>query len=182
MQIFSTKTDKAKQTLVEQIILDNYNRYYRMAYSYVHNDMDACDIVQNGAYKAIRSSRTLKNSNYAETWVYRIMINECFRFLNQPKHISYESISEENGGEIAYQEDHYLELDLYKALMLLSDKDKAVILLKYFEDRTLEEIADILDENINTIKSRLYRGMKKLRKFLSDEGGKPQNQNNRTGR
>ena len=51
----------------------------------------------------------------------------------------------------------------------LPDKDKAIVILKYFEDKTLEEIADILNENISTIKSRLYRSMKKLRDALSND-------------
>ena len=51
----------------------------------------------------------------------------------------------------------------------LEEKDKAIIILKYFEDKKLEEIAYILDENVNTIKSRLYRSMKKLRSTLSSE-------------
>ena len=45
----------------------------------------------------------------------------------------------------------------------LPEQDKAIIVMKFFEDKKLEEIADILNENINTIKSRLYRSMKKLR-------------------
>ena len=55
-----------------------------------------------------------------------------------------------------------------RAIDALEDKDKAIIILKYFEDKKLEEIADILEENVNTIKSRLYRNMKKLRTVLSD--------------
>ena len=42
-------------------------------------------------------------------------------------------------------------------------KDKAIIILRFFEDRKLDEIADILDENLSTVKSRLYRVMSKLR-------------------
>lgn len=154
--------------MIEQIILENYNQYYRIAYSYVHNDMDASDIVQNGAYKAIRGSHTLKQPEYAQTWVYRIMLNECFRFLDQPKFISYESIQEETGNEIEYK-DHYENFDLQRALATLSDKDKAVVILKYFEEKKLDEIADILDENVNTVKSRLYRSLKKMRVVLSNE-------------
>ena len=44
---------KEKEQTIEQLLLENYNTYYRLAYSYVHNDADASDIVQNGAYKAI---------------------------------------------------------------------------------------------------------------------------------
>lgn len=48
---------KTKEKVVEDLLLKNYNQYYRLAYSYVHNDADAGDIVQNGSYKAIKNSR-----------------------------------------------------------------------------------------------------------------------------
>lgn len=64
-----------KEQKIEELLLENYNRYYRLAYSYVHNEADAADIVQNGAYKAIRNSDSLKNVEYAQTWIYRIMLN-----------------------------------------------------------------------------------------------------------
>ena len=67
------------------------------------------------------------------------------------------------------KEDHYANVDLQRALDGLPDKDKAIVILKYFEDKKLEEIAEILEENVNTVKSRLYRSMKKLRGILSDE-------------
>ncbi len=51
---------KTKEKAVEDLLLQNYDQYYRLAYSYVHNEADAGDIVQNGAYKAIRSSSDLK--------------------------------------------------------------------------------------------------------------------------
>ena len=56
MQIFARKgtAKSANKDLLETILLKKYDQYYRLAYSYVHNDADACDIVQNGAYKALR--------------------------------------------------------------------------------------------------------------------------------
>ena len=60
-------------------------------------------------------------------------------------------------------------MDLQRAMDALPKKDKVIIILKYFEDKRLEEIAEILNENINTIKSRLYRSMKKLRSVLEEE-------------
>jgi len=170
VHIFSRKN--TNQELIEQLILENYNQYYRIAYSYVRNEADACDIVQNGAYRAIRGSHTLKKAAYAQTWVYRIMLNECFRFLRQPKHLSYEELQDEMGNEPFYTEDGSASLDLQRALDALPEQDKAVILLRYFEDMKLEEIAMILEENLSTVKSRLYRSMKKLRGALGeDEGG-----------
>lgn len=169
MQIFARKgtAKSANKDLLETILLKKYDQYYRLAYSYVHNDADACDIVQNGAYKALRGSGTLKNAAYAETWVYRIMLNECFRHLRQPRKYSYESM-QETGFELSYTEDNCDKIDLRRALDALQEKDKAVVILRYFEDRKLEEIADILEENVNTVKSRLYRSIKKLRDHLED--------------
>ena len=135
-----------------------------MAMSYVHNESDAMDIVQEGAYKAIKNSKSLKEPAFAGTWIYRIMLNEVYRFLKKNKGISFlEEVT-----EISY-EDKYENIDLKQALDNMSVKDKAVIELKYFEDLKLEEIADILEENISTVKSRLYRGLKKLRIQLQED-------------
>ncbi len=152
-----------KEQKIEHILLENYNSYYRLAYSYVHNEADAGDIVQNGAYKAILHSDKLKQEEYAATWVYRIMLNEIFRLLKKEQPISLDAVEVEHG-----KEDTYENLDLRRALDAMPQEDKAVIELKYFEDMKLTEIAEILDENVNTVKSRLYRGLKKLRLELSD--------------
>lgn len=160
---------KKKEQAIERILTQNYNSYYRLAYSYVHNEMDAGDIVQNGAYKAILNSHTLKQEGYASTWVYRIMMNEIFQFLRTRQAAGREvlAFSDENQPEPG-TEDRYEDIDLRRALDSMPDKDKAVIELRYFEELKLEEIAEILNENVNTIKSRLYRGLKKLRMELED--------------
>lgn len=168
MHFFFEKKDRKNQKLIEGIILEKYNQYYRLAYRYVQNEADACDIVQNGAYKALRSGHTLKKTEYAETWVYRIMLNECFRYVAQPKFLSYEAMQDQNGTKAEGKEDHYADIDLQRAWDTLGDKDKAIVILKYFEEKKLEEIAEILDENVNTIKSRLYRSIKKLGSALSE--------------
>ena len=126
---FSGKNHKEQK--IEQLLLENYNKYYRLAYSYVHHEADAADIVQNGAYKAIKNSDALKQ--------------------------------EEEG-----REDRYENIDLRRALDAMEERDKAVIELRYFEDMKLEDIARVLGENQNTVKSRLYRGLKKLRLELTD--------------
>ena len=162
-----------KEQLVEEILLEQYDQYYRLAYSYVHNEADAADIVQNGAYKAIRKCATIQKTEYAKTWVYRIMLNEIFRALKEPKLISFEAALED--GQMTNEieqasavEDTYEDVDLQRALHTLEPKDKAVVELRYFEDLKIEEIAEILQENVSTVKSRLYRSMKKLRVKLEE--------------
>lgn len=164
MNIFSGK-DKEKEKKIEEILLQNYDSYYRLAYSYVHNEADAGDIVQNGAYKAIRGSHTLERAEYAATWIYRIMLNEIFRFCKErgKNIVSLDEMPIEQG-----KEDTYIDIDLQRALDTLSPQDKAVVELRFFEDKKLEDIADILEENVSTVKSRLYRSMKKLRIELEE--------------
>lgn len=165
------KTEKK----IEQILLENYNSYYRLAYSYVHNEADAGDIVQNGAYRAILNSSTLRQEEYAATWVYRIMLNEIFRFLRKERPAS-QSADGGRGAIVSFEEmtvepgkvDQYENIDLRRALDSMSQEDKAVIELRYFEELKFDEIAEVLGENVSTVKSRLYRGLKKLRLELSD--------------
>ncbi len=165
MQSFSGK-EKTNEKIVETVLLENYDRYYRLAYSYVKNEADAADIVQNGAYKAIRNSKSLRNTEFAGTWIYRIMLNEIFRFCKKkgPVVVSLEDIPVEQG-----KEDVYEDIDLKEALDSLNAEDKAVIQLRFFEDKSLNEIAEILGENLNTVKSRLYRGLRKLKLQLAEE-------------
>ena len=78
------RTDE-KEAVIEQILCEKYNSYYRMAYSFVRNEADAEDIVQEGAYRAIKNSNSLKCTEFASTWIYRIMLNEIYRSLGHKK-------------------------------------------------------------------------------------------------
>ena len=151
---------------ISSFLLEQYDRYYRLALSYVHKEEDAADIVQNGAYKAILNSSSLKNPEYASTWVYRIMLNEIFSFYREKRVASLEEMETER--ETLSVEDTYENFDLKQALNALSKEDKAVVELRYFEDMKLEEISEILEENISTVKSRLYRSLKKLKVKLGE--------------
>ena len=125
----------SRERVVEQLLLEQYDRYYRLALSYVHKEEDAADIVQNGAYKAILNSSRLKNPEYASTWVYRIMLNEIFSFYREKRVASLEEMETER--ETLSVEDTYENFDLKQALNALSKEDKAVVELRYFEDMKL---------------------------------------------
>ena len=148
----------------EQILTENYERYYRLAYSYMRNEDDALDVVQESAYRAIRDCRKVRNKDYLSTWIYRIVVNTALDMLRRKKK---ENITEELP-EIPV-EDQYQDLELRTVLNQLDDKSRTMILLRYFEDLKLEDIADIVGDNLNTVKARLYRSLKKLRLNLEAE-------------
>ena len=148
----------------EQILTENYERYYRLAYSYMRNEDDALDVVQESAYRAIRDCRKVGNKDYLSTWIYRIVVNTALDMLRRKK----KETTTEELPEIPV-EDQYRDLELRTVLNQLDDKSRTIILLRYFEDLKLEDIADIVGDNLNTVKARLYRSLKKLRLNLEAE-------------
>lgn len=154
-----------KEELIHQCLVKNYDKYYRIAYSYVFREQDAMDIVQEGAYRAILKSHLLRQPEYADTWICRIMIHEAIRFLEKNKRtVDMEKLPEQ---EVI---DQVQDVDLQRALQKLDEKERAIVVLRYFEEEKLETISDMLDLNVNTVKSRLYRAIGKLKKYMEIGG------------
>lgn len=154
-----------KEALIHECLVSNYEKYYRIAYSYTFQEQDALDIVQEGAYRAILKSDLLKHPEYADTWICRIIIHEAFRFLKEKgRVVDLEKIPEE--GKLDRMED----LDLKRALDKLDQKERTIVVLRYFEEEKLETIGQMLDMNVNTVKSRLYRALDKLKKYMEAGG------------
>ena len=145
---------------------NNQERFYKVAYTYVKNREDALDIVHNAIVKALQSYHRLKKPDYAQTWFYRILINESVSFLRKKKRIlsleeipSLQSCSDTSGSEL--HKDEYI--DLYTAIDKLPPEMKTIIILRFFEDVKLDEVAEITSTNLSTVKSRLYRALKYLK-------------------
>ena len=157
----------SRELLIEKLLIENYEKYYRLAFSYVHNEADAMDIVQEGAYKAMLKWESLEREDFAATWIYRIMLNEIFSMLRKRTR-NEESMADPDCLEEIPAETPADSLSLREALDRLPPKEKALVELRYFEDLKLEEIAEVLDENLSTVKSRLYRTLRKLRIALEE--------------
>lgn len=156
-----TKKEKFKVYVTE-----NIDKIYRLAFSYAQNQQDAEDIVNESIKKALYSVHSLKNECYMSTWFYRIVVNTSNTYLKSKSKIIYIDDIEEN---FFTTEDNYQDTDLYNQVMNLKPKYRTIIILKYYEDMTIEQIAEILNENTNTIKTRLYNALKKLKIELSKE-------------
>ena len=151
------------QQKVEDQILDNYEAMYRLAYSYVRNEEDALDIVQESVYKAIKNAGKVQQEAYIRTWIWRIVMNTAVDLIRSRKN----ETGLEEAGETG-KEDTYQDFDTLEALKILEPREKAVIVLRFFEDQKLEDIARTLQENTKTVKTILYRSLKKLRVELTE--------------
>lgn len=151
--------DKEKEQLVTQSIIDYKEALYRLAYRYTKQEQDALDVVQESIYKALASLDQLKEPEYVKTWIYRIVVNTALDYLRKNKKYVYdENIVLEEG-----YYDQYEDIDLKSALDQLEEPYHTIIVLRYFEDLQINEIAKVLSQNENTIKTRLYAALKKLR-------------------
>lgn len=155
-----------KEALVHEYLVTNYEKYYRIAYSYVFQEQDALDIVQEGAYRAILKCDSLKNPEYADTWICRIMMNEAVRFLekNRGRTVALDEVPEEGAP------DETEDLDLRRALERLSEEERRIVILKYFEEEKIQTIAGAMDLKVSTVKSRLYRAVEKLKNYMEAGG------------
>lgn len=158
------------QQLFTDFVLEHKENIYRLAYSYVRHQQNALDIVQDAIQKAWLKQNTLANPESIKSWFYRIVVNTSLDFLRREKKIQW--VSDEEIGMTATQTyDLARELDLERALEALPQPLSEIIVLRFFEDLKLEEIAAILDLPLSTVKSRLYKGLKVLRNLM-DEGVK----------
>lgn len=149
---------------IEERILEHYEQMYRLAYTYVRNEQDAMDVVQESVYKAIKNSHKVKKEEYMKTWLWRIVMNTAVDFIRKnQKEVYVEEMP------VSSVEDTYKDFDTLEALAVLDEKERAVIMLRFFEDQKISEVAQAMEENVNTVKTILYRSLKKL-KIKLEEG------------
>ncbi len=157
---------QTKREKLETYITENINKIYRLAFSYVKNEHDAEDIINESVRRALDGIEQLRNDEFLGTWFFRIVINTSNTYLKSRSKLIYlDEIVEDS----LTAEDKYEDTDLYNAVMKLDSKYRIVIILKFYEDMTLERISEILDENISTVKTRLYKALKKLRLEINKE-------------
>ncbi|MBM6975506.1 RNA polymerase sigma factor [Intestinimonas butyriciproducens] len=155
-----------RQLLVEHI-LNGQTDFYRLAVSYVKNRDAALDVVQEAIVKALSKVDTVREPAYLKTWFYRILINEAMNHFRRNRNlVSLEEVMVDRAVESG---DPGERLDLYDAIDRLSFQEQTVIKLRYFEDMKLEEIAQATGANLNTVKSRLYKAIRKLKDMTGEE-------------
>jgi RNA polymerase sigma-70 factor, ECF subfamily len=159
-----------KEALLVQFITDYKENIYRLAYSYLNNKEDALDAVQEAIYKAMKSQFSLKDPDAVKSWFYRIVVNTALDLLRKRQKVQPMDDGTLNLF-LSGSEDVYPDIDLETALGELPEKYRSVIILRYFEDLKIEEVAEILNENVNTIKTRLYQAIKFLKVSMKDMEG-----------
>lgn len=150
-----------------QLIEQNKNYLYRTAMLYMKNEDDALDVVSECVLKGFQSIKKLKNPELFRTWITRILINVVNDIYSKKK--TMVDISQYEFEEPASGVSREECLDLYDAIDSLAEKHKTVIILKYFSELKLSEIAYIMDIPEGSVSAYLARAKQELRDYLKEE-------------
>jgi len=137
---------------------------YHIAKAIVKHEEDCADAMQETVLKAYKSIKTLRQPAYFKTWLLRILINECNTLLRKRLHTT-------GVDTIMQQADHTPNqdyTDLWDAILRLDEIPRTIIILHYFQDQPLRQIAQLLEMSESAVKTRLHRSRHALSEWLTD--------------
>jgi RNA polymerase sigma-70 factor (ECF subfamily) len=142
---------------------------YRLAWAILGNDSDAEDATQDAFTSAWRQRLSLRDPDRFEAWFGRILVNSCRDRLRRRSR-TWNLFGGEPDGVSPDHAPTALERDeLYAAITALHPDQRIVVMLRFWQDLTVDEIADRLDVPAGTVKSRLHRSMARLRAVLEED-------------
>lgn len=161
------KAMKGNTKAYGQLIEQKKELLYRTAYLHVKNEQVALDLVSETIIKGYESIHTLREPAYFKTWLIRILLNNVKDYFKKVKdEVSYEFLEEFPDEKRTCVEE---KLDLKNAIDTLPKKYQSVIILKYYEDMKISEIAEVLDIPEGTVKAYLHHGKEALKTCLKED-------------
>jgi len=182
-QILVGKAQKGDMGAYDELVRRYQERIYATLYHMTSNHEDANDLTQDTFIKAFQALKTFKGGSSFYTWVYRIGVNKTINFLKQRKNRSHMSLNdldfnaEHDPDLVALISDRTprrevnlaeLQEKLNEAMQKLSDSHRLVVTLHDVQGLPHDEIAEIMDCNIGTVRSRLFYARQQLQAYLSE--------------
>ena len=158
----------------DEIVDQHSERVYRLAYRLTGTPADAEDLTQDVFVRVVRSLSTYTPGPF-EGWLHRITTNLFLDQARRKQRIRFDALSDERAARLrsaaAAPDDHYADRtfddDVERALAQLPPDFRAAVVLCDIEGLTYEEIAEILDAKLGTVRSRIHRGRAMLRDALA---------------
>jgi RNA polymerase sigma-70 factor (ECF subfamily) len=165
-----------------QLVLRWERPIYALAYRVIGREEDARDVAQEAFLRAFRALGGFKGQAKFSSWLYRITLNLCRDWIRRERRTPLAQTPEgvdlvELAGETAPADSveelvarRQLGRAVEKAMAMLPEEQRTAIILKEYHGLTFQEIADLLDCPLSTVKTRLYQGLSVLRKQLRQAG------------
>jgi RNA polymerase sigma-70 factor (ECF subfamily) len=160
-------------------LFSRYNRrIFNTAYRILGEEASAEDALQETLLNIYRGLASFRGDSKFSTWISRITINVCLGILRKEKNKQYMELDEESTGDLpaeptaftnplAYAETKELKLFVHETLNRMSEKQGLVVRLHDMEGNTIQEIAEIIDCPVGTVKSRLFYGRQEFRAIFN---------------
>ncbi|MEK4426384.1 sigma-70 family RNA polymerase sigma factor [Solibacillus sp. FSL K6-1523] len=174
--LFQTTTTQTNEEIIDELMQIYGQDVLQLIVQYVHNVTIAEDLTQEIFIKCYKALPTFQQQSSMKTWLWRIAINHAKDYLKSWYYKKVELIEQtylqaqptlQNVENIVVQRDE--EDALVHAVMQLPIKYREVIYLCFYEEQKMKEIADVLQINENTVKTRLRKGKQLLKKQLEGE-------------
>ena len=173
---------KGDQNAYADIVNLYQHKLYQICYRMLGNKQEAEDIAQEAFVRAYINLHSYDQKRKFSTWLYRIATNLCIDRIRKKKPDYYldAEVAGTDGLDMYSQiaanerlpEDVVTDMELQERIQYeisrLPDKYRSVIVLKYIEELSLQEISEILDMPLGTVKTRIHRGREALRKQLNN--------------
>jgi RNA polymerase sigma-70 factor (ECF subfamily) len=167
----------------DELVKRYQERIYATIYHMTSNHEDANDLAQESFIKAFQALKSFKGGSTFYTWLYRIAVNKTINFLKQRKNRTHMSLN-----DIDFNAEHdpdmmalisektprreaaltELQKKLNEALLKLSEPHRLVVVLHDVQGQSHEEIAEVMDCNIGTVRSRLFYARQQMQAELAD--------------
>lgn len=172
------------QQAFEQLVQDNQNKVYSLAFRLVGDREEASDLAQEAFLKAWQGLSSFQGESSFTTWIYRLTTNVCIDYLRRQKRrqgaSTAVSLDDEDSGwvePVDWTQDPHGQLEqsergqaLARGLEQLPDHQRQALALRELSGLSYQEIAQTMDLDLGTVKSRIARARLTLRKILLEDG------------
>lgn len=167
------KVQTGDENAFKQLTATIENDLYKIAKTRLVNDEDIKDAIQNTMIIIYEKAKKIRNIEYFKTWMFKVLINECNKIYNSNKKNT--SLYNQVINDVNFNtyndtiQDIQDKISFDSFINKLNYEEKIVITLYYNSNLPCKQISNILNTNINTVKSRLTRGKRKLKKYYEED-------------
>jgi RNA polymerase sigma-70 factor (ECF subfamily) len=159
------KAIKGNKKAFEIIVKEKSEKLYKTAFLYVRNKEDALDVLQETIFKAFISIEQVKQPEFFDTWLTKILIRTAYDLLRKQKKIVLDE-NLMNNHKAEKRTDIEGKMDLINAISMLNQDYQTVIILFYYHDFPIRYIGETMEMPENTVKTHLRRAKIELKKIL----------------
>ncbi|MFN3603601.1 MAG: RNA polymerase sigma factor [Leptonema sp. (in: bacteria)] len=175
----NSKEPKRNEDDFFEILYPYYERLYIKALSILKNKEDAKDVLQDALMAAYKSFSKFQGKSNVYTWLYKILVNKCYDFLKKSKKeenllvkINDPYLKKSNSFVMEEFEKLYEQNEIFKSLIhiinTLESKYREIIIMRYFDGLSYEEISQVKNIKLGTVKSRLSKAKEKLNRKIQE--------------